>query len=62
MGSFIMDKPLASACKVYHVLCKEVKDWVVFARNATSGLRISVYAIVVNVGCREGPLHNGPRG
>lgn len=44
MGSFIMDKPLAPACKVYHVHCKEVKDWVVFARNVatTSGLCISV--------------------
>lgn len=39
-----MDKPLAPACKVYHVHCKEVKDWVVFARNVatTSGLCISV--------------------
>lgn len=44
MGSFIMDKPLAPACKVYHVHCKEVKDWVVFARNVvtTSGPCISV--------------------
>lgn len=44
MGSFIMDKPLAPACKVYHAHCKEVKDWVVFARNVvtTSGPCISV--------------------
>lgn len=44
MGSFIMDKPLAPACKVYHVHCKEVKDWAVFARNVatTSGPRIIV--------------------
>lgn len=33
MGSFIMDQLLASACKVYHVLCKEVKDWPVFAMH-----------------------------
>ncbi len=45
MGSFIMDKPLAPACKVYHAHCKEVKDWAVFARNVatTSGPCISVY-------------------
>lgn len=44
MGSFIMDKVLAPACKVYHVHCKEVKDWVVFARNVatTSSPYISV--------------------
>ncbi len=44
MGSFIMDKPLAPACKVYHAHCKEVKDWVVFARNVvtTPGLCTSV--------------------
>jgi len=48
--SFIMDKPLAPACKVYHAHCKEVKDWVMFAGNVatTSGPSISV--------CREGPL------
>lgn len=42
--SFIMDKPLAPACKVYHAHCKEVKDWVVFAGNVatTPGLSISV--------------------
>lgn len=61
MGSFIMDKPLAPACKVYHVHCKEVKDWAVFARNmvTTFGHALAC-AIVVNVGCREGLLQNGP--
>lgn len=56
MGSFIMDKPLAPACKVYHAHCKEVKDWIVFARNVatTSGLCISVCY------CRECGVHGGP--
>lgn len=36
MGSFIMDKASAPARKVYHVLCKEVKDWPVFARNVAA--------------------------
>lgn len=42
--SFIMDKPLPPACKVYCAHCKEVKDWVVFAGNVvtTSGPSISV--------------------
>lgn len=42
--SFIMDKPLPPACKVYCAHCKEVKDWVVFAGNVvtTSGQSISV--------------------
>lgn len=29
MASFIMDQLLASACKLYHVHCKKVKDWLV---------------------------------
>lgn len=42
--SFIMDKPLAPACKIYHAHCNEVKDWAVFAGNAmtTAGPGISV--------------------
>lgn len=36
MGSFIMDQLLAPACKVYHVRCKEVKDWPVFARKVAA--------------------------
>lgn len=36
MASFIMDQLLASACKVYHVHCKEVKDWLLFASNVAA--------------------------
>lgn len=58
--SFIMDKTLAPACKVYHAHCKEVKDWVVFAGNVvtTLGPNISLHYC----GCREGQLHYRPVG
>lgn len=36
MASFIMDQLLASACKLYHVHCKKVKDWLVFASNGAA--------------------------
>lgn len=36
MASFIMDQLLASACKLYHVHRKEVKDWLLFASNVAA--------------------------
>lgn len=61
MGSFIMDKASAPACKVYHAHCKEVKDWPVFARNVplTSGSCIS--AVVVDVCAGRGRCITAPQ-
>lgn len=36
MASFIMDQLLASACKLYHVHGKEVKDWLLSASNVAA--------------------------
>lgn len=54
--SFIMDKTLAPACKVYHAHCKEVKDWVVFAGNVvtTLGPNISLHYCVGRGNCITG--------
>lgn len=65
MGSFIMDKPLAPACKVYHVHCKEVKDWVVFARNvATTSGPCIIVCCCCECGMQGGvsALHRKPGG